>query len=79
MVDDEETASMSDETIGQREKSILKAAIQRHKLSGHNFGGESGDWIERYVEKALAPKVNWVALVRNYLTEIGRASCRERV
>lgn len=68
MVDDEETASMSDETIGQREKSILKAAIQRHKLSGHNFGGESGDWIERYVEKALAPKVNWVALVRNYLT-----------
>lgn len=68
MVDDEETAGMSDETIEQKEKGVLKAAIQRHKLSGHNFGGESGDWIERYVEKSLAPKVNWVALVRNYLT-----------
>lgn len=68
MVDDEETAGMSDETIEQKEKGVLKAAIQRHKLSGHNFGGESGDWVERYVEKALAPKVNWVALVRNYLT-----------
>lgn len=68
MVDDEETAGMSDETIEQKEKGVLKAAIQRHKLSGHNFGGESGNWIERYVEKSLAPKVNWVALVRNYLT-----------
>ena len=68
MVDDEETAGMSDETIEQKEKGVLKAAIQRHKLSGHNFGGESRDWIERYVEKSLAPKVNWVALVRNYLT-----------
>jgi predicted metal-dependent peptidase len=45
----------------------LNRAVTVHKQS-HHFGGDAGDWIERYVERALAPKVNWVALLRNKLT-----------
>lgn len=48
--------------------SLLKRAASVCRQQTGNFGGEAGSWLERYVEKALAPKILWTSILRNKLT-----------
>lgn len=63
------TSEMSQTEKNEKSKSVLKkAATQKRQMTG-SFGGEAGSFIEREVEEMLAPKVNWVALLKNKLTK----------
>lgn len=68
MVDSPDERSESTDRLEQMANSLLKRAASMHRQSHGSFGGEAGDWIERYVEKVLAPKVKWTAILRNKLT-----------
>lgn len=67
IVDDKNSSGLSDEQRANRCKSVLSRASTVHKqLCG--VGGHCDSFLEREVAKALAPKVNWRTLLKNYLT-----------
>lgn len=66
MVDDPNTRGMSEDQKKQLSNSILSRAVTLQKQVGQ-FGGDNADFLERMVEKALAPKVNWKSLLKNKL------------
>ena len=68
LVEDEETAQMSDVQKDIASRSILERAVVLQRQIG-TFGGEDGGFLERYVEEALAPKVNWMSLLRSKMTK----------
>lgn len=68
MVDDKDTEGKTDDQLRQKANSILNRAVVIHKQK-HKFGGDNADFLERYVEKSLAPKVNWKTLLKNRLTK----------
>lgn len=74
MVDTNETAGMSTEQLKQEQGILLGQAhsiyMQEH---GNKPGGDSAGFLERYVEEALAPKVNWRSTVRKYLIEFDKS------
>ena len=49
-------------------RNILERAVVMQKQNTGTFGGEQGSWMERYVEDALAPRINWRSLIKNKLT-----------
>lgn len=67
MVDDNRSKGQSQDQMNQTATSLLNRAVTVHRQT-HQFGGDTADFLERYVEKALAPKINWVALLKNKLT-----------
>lgn len=67
IVDDDRSRGLSPEQMSQSATSLLNRAVTVQRQNG-SFGGDNADWLERYVEMAIAPKVNWVALLRNKLT-----------
>lgn len=66
MVDDPNTRGMSEDQKKQLSNSLLSRAVTLQKQVGQ-FGGDNADFLERLVEKALAPKVNWKSLLKNKL------------
>lgn len=68
MVDDASTLGKTAEQLNQNVSSLLSQAVTIHKQR-HSFGGDTPDFLERYVEKALAPKVNWRSVLRRFLTK----------
>lgn len=69
IVDSTKSAGMSQTEKNEKVKGVLKkASIQKRQMTG-TFGGEAGSFLERAVEEFLAPKVNWVALLKNKLTK----------
>lgn len=67
IVDDGKQRGMSKEQMQQSANALLSRAVTIHRQT-HQFGGDNADWLERYVEKALAPKINWRSLLKNKLT-----------
>lgn len=67
IVDDGKQRGMSKEQMQQSANALLSRAVTIHRQT-HQFGGDCADWLERYVEKALAPKINWRSLLKNKLT-----------
>ena len=67
MVDDNKARSMSKDQMNQVSTSLLNRAVTMHRQS-NSFGGDNADFLERYVEKVLAPKINWRTLLKNKLT-----------
>lgn len=66
MIDDDKTASMSEEQKKNRSKSIVNRAVTiQRQMAG--FSGPNGTVLERMVEMDLAPKVNWRTLLKSYL------------
>ena len=68
IVDSPDERSETSDRAEQIANSILKRAASICRQQKGSFGGETGSWIEREVEKALAPKVMWQSLLRNKLT-----------
>ena len=68
MVDDNSTVGKTPEQLNQAASSLLSQAVTIHKQR-HSFGGDTPDFLERYVEQALAPKVNWRSVLKRYLTK----------
>lgn len=67
MIDDGHTKNANASRLEQESKSLLNRAVTMHKQS-HTFGGEAGDFLERLVERELAPKINWKSVLKNKLT-----------
>lgn len=65
LVASEEDSNMSAERLQSRAKSILENAAMNHKQAGGDMDG----FLERYVAKALAPKINWKNLLKRYLID----------
>ena len=68
MVDDNSTVGKTAEQLNQSTSSLLSQAVTIHKQR-HSFGGDTADFLERYVEQALAPKVNWRSVLKRFLTK----------
>lgn len=68
IVDSPDERGETSDRADQIANSILKRAASICRQQKGSFGGEAGSWIEREVEKALAPKVMWQSLLRNKLT-----------
>lgn len=68
IVDSPEEQGETSDRAEQIANSILKRAASICRQQKGSFGGETGSWIEREVEKVLAPKVMWQSLLRNKLT-----------
>ena len=66
IVDTPETAGMSEEQVRQIQNTLLRQAVTIHKQQ-HSFGGDTPDFLERYVEAAIAPKINWRSILKKYL------------
>ena len=74
MVDTNETAGMSTEQLKQEQGVLLGQAHSIYMQEcGNKPGGDSAGFLERYVEEALAPKVNWRSTVRKYLIEFDKS------
>lgn len=73
IVKDASTSGKSKEELAQSASTLLSQAVTMHRQR-HSFGGDTPDFLERYVEEALAPKVNWRSVLRRFLT---RASQKE--
>lgn len=68
MVDDGNTLGKSPEQMNQQVTTLMSQAVSIYKQH-HQFGGDNADFLERYVEKELAPKVNWRSIIRRFLTK----------
>lgn len=68
IVDDESSSKKTAEQKENETKRLMNRAVVLQKQSTGSFGGETGSWMERYVEDMLAPKINWRSLVKNKLT-----------
>lgn len=68
IVDDSKSAEMTETQKQNKVRTILERAVVMQKQNTGSFGGEAGGWMERYVEDALAPKIDWRTLVKNKLT-----------
>jgi len=68
VIDDAKSAAMDDSQKQNTVRAILERAVVLQKQNTGTFGGEQGSWMERYVEDALAPRINWRSLVKNKLT-----------
>ena len=66
IIDDPNSKNMGDRERDQAANSLLSSAIQRHRQSGNQFGGESGSFMEREAVLAMAPKADWRRLVKQY-------------
>lgn len=66
IIDDNNSRTMSQEQLNQVSNSLLNRAVVQYKQT-NKFGGDTADFLERYVEKALAPKVNWRSLLKSKL------------
>lgn len=66
IVNDPNSNGMTAEQQNQVANTVLNRAIVTHKQS-HRFGGDNADFFERYIEEMMAPKINWVSLLNNYL------------
>lgn len=64
----EDETSQSSDKAEQVADSMLRRAITVTKQTFGTFGGPSASFIERYVERVVAPKVNWKSLLKNKLT-----------
>ena len=69
IADDEKSSSESAETMEQRGDSLVRRIVTVHKQS-NSFGGDNADWIERYIEKELAPKIDWRSLLKSKLNRM---------
>ena len=74
MVDTNETAGMSTEQLKQEQGTLLGQAHSIYMQGpGRGAGKDCSGFLERYVEEALAPKVNWRSTVRKYLIEFDKS------
>jgi predicted metal-dependent peptidase len=69
MVDDKSDPITSQDTLDQQSDSFIRRAVEMFKLSSKSRGGEMGAFMERLIEEALAPKINWRTLLRNRLVK----------
>ena len=67
MVDSPEEAGKSPEELGRETKRLIRGAVEIAKQM-KAYGGDQASFIERLVEKELAPKVNWRSILRKFLT-----------
>lgn len=68
IVEDAKSSDMSDTQKEVMSKAILERARVLHKQLGARSSEDAGGYFERYVDEALAPKVNWTSLLKNKLT-----------
>ena len=66
MVTTENERAASQEQIDQISNSFLRRAVTIHKQT-NSFGGHNADFLERLVEDALAPKIDWRSILKQYL------------
>ena len=66
IVDDESSKNKDESIAEQSSRSLLSRAVTMYRQT-HQWGGDSADFLERFVADALAPKVNWRALLKNKL------------
>lgn len=66
IVETEEDKYTSDTQKEHRSKAVLEKASVNSKQMG--YGGDAGSILERMVKDALAPRINWVSLVKDKLT-----------
>ena len=69
MIDDSKTESMSKDTMKQRSKAIVERAKVYMETQGSKSRGAGEGNLAREVERVMAPKVDWLPLVRNRLTK----------
>lgn len=69
MIDDSKTESMSNDTMKQRSKAIVERAKVYMETQGSKSRGTGEGNLAREVERVMAPKVDWLPLVRNRLTK----------
>ena len=69
MIDDEKSQSMSEETLNQRARAIVERAKVYNETAGSKKRGSGEGNMLREVERALAPRIDWMPLVRNKLTK----------
>ena len=70
LITDSKSENLSQERAQQIADSVLRRAVVNHKMRGQSFGGETGSFLERYVEEVLAPKVNWKKVLKRKLTAL---------
>lgn len=69
IVDDKKSTETSDENKEQSINSLINRAIVVYKQkTKKSFGGEEGSFVERLIERELAPKIRWRTLLKNHLT-----------
>ena len=66
IVDTTEDTNKSAEEKYRNGQARLRAAVEIAKQM-HAYGGDNPGFLERMVEKALAPKVNWRSVLRKFL------------
>lgn len=69
MIDDSKTESMSKDTMKQRSKAIVERAKVYMETQGSKSRGSGERNLAREIERVMAPKVDWLPLVRNRLTK----------
>lgn len=69
MIDDSKTESMSKDTMKQRSRAIVERAKVYMETQGSKSRGTEEGNLAREVERVMAPKVDWLPLVRNRLTK----------
>ncbi len=69
MIDDSKTESMSKDTMKQRSKAIVERAKVYMETQGSKSRGSGEGNLAREIERVMAPKVDWLPLVRNRLTK----------
>lgn len=67
MVESEDTRQLSDVQKEDRAKAVLDRAVTLERQIGTQHGNEAGT-LERFVKELMAPKINWVQLLRNKMT-----------
>ena len=68
IVDTPEDLNKSAEEKVRSGKDRLRSAIEIAKQI-HSYGGDEPGFLERLVEKALAPKINWRSILRKFLVK----------
>lgn len=72
LVMDKSSKNTTPERAGQMADALLRRAVTIHKMNNRQFGGDQADAIERIVELALAPKINWKQVLKSKLVAASR-------
>jgi predicted metal-dependent peptidase len=73
LVDDNDSVGKSEEQMAQAAATLVNQAVSIY-LQNNSWGGEADGFLERYIQEAIAPKVNWKSVLKRFLT---RASQKE--
>ena len=68
IVKDKNMQQHSEERMEQMANSLIQKSMTMTQQQFKSFGPDAGGFMERYIEKLLAPKINWKALLRNKCT-----------